>query len=496
MKRDSSGAKRAPSDDTSIRTKDGDPAQRRAGLRVVAFFVGMLILTLLAKGIAGTTVARVKLTNPGSHTMVQQFSVEGIVEKSAVLSIGIPEGYTVSECCVEIGSQIETGDVILRFDRQDIKDRIARKQAELAEQQARLNALSADQNVSYLGVEQAQTKVTRANDAMNQANAELSASKTAAQTAEAGLTAAKQAQAEAQTASDQASEEDRSEALRKLEEAKQAVADAGAVLEAAKARQAAAEAGQAAAKLQSENAAFALRQAQTSYYEMAQQAAQTKENNQAQAQSLILDMEQTQRTINELQAFLDDGACLESEASGSVTKIGLRVGQTGTGFEEIEIQPESAEKCFRVQITQAQADALSAAQSILLFQAEVQCQLNGSALQMEPQADGTVLCSGTVSHPAIEAGTVRMTCMLSSNTYQTCVPLSALHTEASGSYVFVYAPKTSVLGVQDSAVRVDVKILETDERFAAVQGSLSPKDRIVESSSKALKNGDRVRVEP
>lgn len=475
---------------------ESEPTQRRAGIRVAAFFVGMLILTLLAKGAAGTTVARVKLTNPSAHTMLDQFSAEGTVENGGALSIPIPAGYPVLECCVEVGDLVEAGDVLLRFDQVDIQDRIARKQAEFAEQQAQLNALNAGQNVSYLGVEQAQAEVTRANNALDQANAELAASKTAVQEAETSLSAAKQAQTDAQAAYDQASEEDRPEALSRLDTAKQAVTDASTTLEAAKARQTAAEAGQAAAKLQSENAAFALRQAQTSYYEMAQQAAQAKESNQAQAQSLALDMEQTQRTIDQLQAFLDEGACLKAETSGSVTKIGIRVGQTGTGMEEIALQPESAEKRFHFQITQAQADALPSARSIILSQGQLQGQFDASMLQLELQTDGTVLCSGTVSHPAIEAGTVRLTCLLSSNSYQTCVPLSALHTEASGSFVFVYAPKTSALGVEDSVVRVDVQVLETDEEFAAVQGSLSPKDRIVESANKPLKNGDRVRVEP
>lgn len=479
-----------------LKKKEPDPAQRKAGIRVVAFFLGMLLLTLLAKGVAGTTVARVKLTNPSSRTMVRQFTAEGVVENAALLSIGIPEGYPVSECCVEIGSQIEAGEILLRFDQQEIQDRIARKQAELGEQQARLNALNAGQNVSCLGVEQAQAEVTRANDALNQANAELAAAKTAVQEAETCLTAAKQAETEAQTAYDQASEEEQPEAWSKLETAKQAVTEASTALEAAKARQTAAEAGQAAAMQQSENAAFALRQAQTSYYEMAKQAAQTKESNQAQAQSLVLDMEQTQRAINELQAFLNDGACLKSEESGIVTKIGIRVGQTSTGLEQIEIQPERAEKRFQFQMTQTQADALQNARSIILSQAQVQGQLDVSMLQMEPQSGGTVLCSGSVVHPAIEAGTVKLTCLLSSNSYQTCVPLSALHTEASGSFVFVYAPKTSALGVEDSVVRVDVQVLETDDEFAAVQGNLTSKDRIVESSGKPLKNGDRVRVEP
>ena len=75
-----------------LKKEESDPIQRKAGIRVAAFFVGMLILTLLAKGAAGTTVARVKLTNPSAHTMVDQFSAEGTVENGGALSIPIPAG--------------------------------------------------------------------------------------------------------------------------------------------------------------------------------------------------------------------------------------------------------------------------------------------------------------------------------------------------------------------------------------------------------------------
>ena len=169
-----------------------------------------------------------------------------------------------------------------------------------------------------------------------------------------------------------------------------------------------------------------------------------------------------------------------------------QAGQDAYAYQQAQAQRQAQMRAAQ----QAQAEALPGARSIILSQGQVQGQLDANMLQLEPQADGTLLCSGVISHPGMEAGTARLTCLLSSNSYQTCVPLSAIHTEASGSFVFVYAPKTSALGVEDSVVRVDVQVLETGEEFAAVQGSLSPKDRIVESANKPLKNGDRVRVEP
>ncbi len=75
-----------------------------------------------------------------------------------------------------------------------------------------------------------------------------------------------------------------------------------------------------------------------------------------------------------------------------------------------------------------------------------------------------------------------------------CIPLSALHSGESGDFVIRVTESPTILGLCSTAEYVPVTILEKTSQYAAVEGSLSPTDQIIVNASKAVKEGDRIRI--
>ena len=82
----------------------------------------------------------------------------------------------------------------------------------------------------------------------------------------------------------------------------------------------------------------------------------------------------------------------------------------------------------------------------------------------------------------------------SSANYDIIVPKSAIHSEATGSFVYKIEARNSPLGNRYVARRVTVEVLAEDDNNAAVSGDLGWGDYVIVTSNAPLKNGDLVRL--
>lgn len=82
----------------------------------------------------------------------------------------------------------------------------------------------------------------------------------------------------------------------------------------------------------------------------------------------------------------------------------------------------------------------------------------------------------------------------SSANYDIVVPKSAIHSEATGSFVYKIEARNSPLGNRYVARRVTVEVLAEDDNNAAVSGDLGWGDYVIVTSNAPLKNGDLVRL--
>lgn len=113
-----------------------------------------------------------------------------------------------------------------------------------------------------------------------------------------------------------------------------------------------------------------------------------------------------------------------------------------------------------------------------------------------PDSDGMVRISASVSGQTLTAGskaTLEITGQ--SSQYRTVVPIGALSSVNGKTVVYVVREIETVIGTEQKIVAVEVQVQETTPSSAAIEGALSPEDRIVSSSNKPIAEGDRVRVE-
>ncbi|MBB6730249.1 efflux RND transporter periplasmic adaptor subunit [Cohnella zeiphila] len=75
------------------------------------------------------------------------------------------------------------------------------------------------------------------------------------------------------------------------------------------------------------------------------------------------------------------------------------------------------------------------------------------------------------------------------------IPVDALHSDDSGSYVFVATAKEGPLGSSYYAVKAYVNTGEQSDDTVVILSGLSPDERVVTDSSEPLSDGDRIRLE-
>lgn len=84
----------------------------------------------------------------------------------------------------------------------------------------------------------------------------------------------------------------------------------------------------------------------------------------------------------------------------------------------------------------------------------------------------------------------------SAHIYDCLIPIGAVREDGMGKYCLVVEENATILGKEDIAVRVNLEVLETDGKYAAVNSVFTEDDRIITGSNKSIKEGDRVRIEP
>jgi hypothetical protein len=82
-----------------------------------------------------------------------------------------------------------------------------------------------------------------------------------------------------------------------------------------------------------------------------------------------------------------------------------------------------------------------------------------------------------------------------SEEYRNLVPLSAVRGSEGDYYIYVVRDESGVLGVQKKAVKVEIDVIEKDNKNAAIEGGFTTDDLIISKSNKIIAEGDRVRVQ-
>jgi exonuclease VII small subunit len=200
-----------------------------------------------------------------------------------------------------------------------------------------------------------------------------------------------------------------------------------------------------------------------------------------------------------LQEILDNGGCLLAPAPGTVVRTLERGDKTKK--EEDAVILSSADRGF---VFEGKLDKDSARRFSAGDKGELHYKLDGSTQKADveihsistPDESDQVLVTAVLPEGGYTSGMpAQLFLSRKSETYQNCLPLTALRSDSAGDHVFVLRRQSSVLGTEWVIARVDITVKERDSQTMYVDGALTYSDQVVISSNKIISEGDRVRIE-
>ena len=209
------------------------------------------------------------------------------------------------------------------------------------------------------------------------------------------------------------------------------------------------------------------------------------------------DLEEKQLAVDELQKVMDVNGKITAPSDGLITKVNVTTGETTTEDTAIRISDQSAGYKFTATLDKASAKYLSKDDKVTLDLGNGTTVEGLTVQSIDVSAEDKNSYELTVSIPAKvkKLGSIAtLKVDKASKKYDTCVPLGALHSDGDKYYVYVINEKDTILGTETAVDKVQVDILDKNNEQAAIEGSFSWVQQFVLTSSKTLRNGDRVRL--
>lgn len=209
------------------------------------------------------------------------------------------------------------------------------------------------------------------------------------------------------------------------------------------------------------------------------------------------DLQEKQLAVDKLQKVMDAGGKVTAPSDGLVTKVNVTTGEAMTEDTAIRISDQSAGYKFTATLDKSDAKFLAKDDKVTLNLG------NGTSVEglkiqsIDVSQEDKNSYELTVSIPAKvkKIGTIAtLKVEKASKKYDTCVPLTALHSDGDKYYVYVINEKDTILGTETAVDKVQVEILDKNNEQAAIDGAFSWDQKFVLTSSKTLRDGDRVRL--
>jgi Multidrug resistance efflux pump len=213
-----------------------------------------------------------------------------------------------------------------------------------------------------------------------------------------------------------------------------------------------------------------------------------------------IDLNQMKQKVAIMEELKKNNGIVKAPKSGTVKELTVTPGQRTSDGVAVILKDSASGYCFKAQVDEEQAKYINVGDTAAL-------KINGEDKKLEglkitskyETTDRAGTYEISVNIPAGTSGNPGSTATVEikkqSEKYNACVPLSALHMEDSKTYVLVLMDKSTVLGSETVAERVDVTVEDKNNSDAAISGSLADDQKVVVTSDKPVKSGDRVRLE-
>lgn len=475
-----------------------DKRQTKALVNIVRFFAVMLILTIVAMGVSGAAIPKVELAHPASGEIIQQISGSGQICAYGTKNVTAPAGISVQQVLVSVGQAVTPEDVLAQFNLDEINDQLERETQNLHTMQLKLEQLNTKVTVDSSSVKNAQNAYNWAQDDYQTQKAEGQSSVQQAQNA---LNQALGTQQQAQNGLDEIKARQPAPTQEEIDAAQDAVNSATASVQSAQAAldNAVTSSNDKLTQAQRaiENAQIALDSAKKQNTQQSQDMDFTNRQNQIDAVTEQLDIADEKKLIGSLQTLQKSGGKLYSPASGVVMGLSIQPGVATQSNQGVLISdPSGGWYISATFLEQDVVDLQSGLSAAIDMGHDRTVQASVTSVSKADQ-NGNVEVRVNIPADAqniVQGKTVSVTIQKSKNNYSSILPIEAIRIDASGEFILVMEEKNTVLGLQNTLVKIPVQVLDKNTVSAAVQAPVAANTQVVLTSDKPVGNGDRVRV--
>ena len=517
--------------------------QVKAIKALAGFLILMFLLTILSRAADSLTIAKVTASAATGGVISHNIETDGNITPNKDIAISTSADIKIASVEATEGKTVKKGDVLIQLDLDDLKTKLLKAQKDLAVAQATASdkkankAIEADNKARSLErtyedynqtISDADDAVSKAKDNMNEAwnayndykknhnnntdNTDTTVSDSLQKTVEEKQEAYDKAVAELDGV-EKETEEDVQEKIKeaqdKVDKAKDALSEAENALSAYNEQQnnnsSASYDEQLKAlyddyksKEEAYNEAIKQRKSTIQSADRSLEDANTPESvDTASALTENDDLQEKQLAVDKLQKVMDAGGKVTAPSDGLVTKVNATTGEATTEDTAIRISDQSAGYKFTATLDKSDAKFLAKDDKVTLDLG------NGTSVEglkiqsIDVSQEDKNSYELTVSIPAKvkKIGTIAtLKVEKASKKYDTCVPLTALHSDGDKYYVYVINEKDTSLGTETAVDKVQVEILDKNNEQAAIDGTFSWDQKFVLTSSKTLRDGDRVRL--
>lgn len=438
--------------------------QIRAVKGLAVFGVFMMLFTILSRAASNMTTPEVSVEAAKGGTLKYELRVTGTVEENQVQAVSEVPGIRVSKICVNSGDYVEKGTPLFEVDMEDLKEQIFLKKKELKKIDIGIRDIEERKKLE----EQERIRSReRAREDYNRAAA------TGDEAVERTYTAL-------------------IEAGNRLEEYRQQLqlqeVD-GQQLEAL-------EEALSQAQIAYEDA---LNQRDQSLMDAYRQIEDSEKPSSPDSSDQIskLDRKLLAMELDKLKALRKKRGVVCSAIQGVVMDIKIEAGSDTVDGQNMTIADLSSGSRFTAQITKEQQELVRKGEEAVLYPENSKNSITGLTIaSVKDSSDNPQMLDVIVNIPdqQLEIGSrASLEIHKESGKYRCIIPIEALRFEDNGYFVLIPSETETILGSETIASKVEVQVLEKNDRMAALKDdALHGSQSIIVSSVKPVKAGDRI----
>ena len=421
----------------------------------VGFLVFMIVCTVISKSVYAYRLPMVSACRPEAKYIEHKVEAEGIVVAGGEKTVTYLPGVRIDSILAHEGERVEEGDVLMQVDLADVKELMEEKKNEISKLSLQINAILDNQEIAR---QKKELELARAREDYDL-------------TCRAEDTLVGRALESYVRAEEDLEEDGGDKALRDaLQSAAYGEADARAKRD------------------------EAVKQAERAVEDLLLPEEVTAELEIAQLDRTAISME-----LQEYQKVLDSQGIITAPYAGVITEILVRPGDRVPDTAVLLLSDENLPCQLKVTLDQEQKKYIGLGDQIF-----VELEGRSRALEEEiaylaesrsipgkyealvelPEDTGIPGAAGSISKS--DKG----------EKYGLCLPLAALHTENDRNYVYVLKEREGILGEEYYVDEVNVRVIDKNENWAAVEeGVIGKESIIILSATREFKRGDAVRWE-